>query len=88
MSMKSLSILVTRLALVLLDQVDRLATHDAEQLARRGVHLDAHAGKDRGIDAADRGKRDEAVVGHVVDHHADFVDVSLPASPRRRSWCP
>ena len=64
------------LALVGLEQVDRLAADDAEHRAVLAAHLDPLADQDLGIPAADRGEPEEALLVDVDDDQPDLVDVA------------
>ncbi|CAA9477717.1 MAG: hypothetical protein AVDCRST_MAG13-960 [uncultured Solirubrobacteraceae bacterium] len=64
------------LAVVVLEQVDRLAPDDARDLAAARAHHDALAHEDLRIPAADGGEPQEARVLDVGDDEADLVDVA------------
>ncbi len=64
------------LALLLLEQVDRLLADDAVHDAVARGDLDALADEDDRVPAADAAEPEEAVVVDVVDDQADLVDVA------------
>ena len=75
------------LALVVLEQVDRLLADDAGDRAVARGELDALADEDLRVPAADAGEAQEALVVDVGDDQADLVDVAddRRASGRRRA---
>ena len=64
------------LALLLLEQVDRLLADDAGDGAVARGDLDALADEDHRVPAADAAEPEEALVVDVVDDQADLVDVA------------
>ena len=72
------------LALVGLEQVDRLAADDAEHRPVLAAHLDPLADQDLRVPAADRGEPEEALLVDVGDDQPDLVDVADHRQQRRR----
>ena len=71
------------LALVGLEQVDRLAADDAGDEAVLAAHLDPLADQDLRVPAADRGEPEEALLVDVGDDQPDLVDVADHREQRR-----
>ena len=71
------------LALLLLEQVDRLAARHARHDAVARDELDALADEDLRVPAADAHEAQEAVVVDVRDDQADLVDVTDDGEKRR-----
>ena len=76
------------LALVLLQQVDRLAPDHAEHRPVLGLDLDPLADQDLRVPAADRGEVGKALLVDVGDPEADFVDVADDGDQRARVGVP
>ena len=64
------------LALLPLEQVNRLAPADAGHGPVLSQHLDALPDEDLGVPAAGRDDLQLALLGHVADEHRDLVDVA------------
>jgi hypothetical protein len=64
------------LALVVLEQVDRLLAHDAGDLPAARLEQHALADEDLRVPAADAAEAQEAVVVDVRDDETDLVDVA------------
>ena len=71
------------LALLGVEQVDRLAADDAGDEAVPAAHLDPLADQDLRVPAADRGEPEEALLVDVGDDQADLVDVADDGEQRR-----
>ena len=71
------------LALVGVEQVDRLAADDAGHEAVPAAHLDPLADEDLRVPAADRLEVEEALLVDVGDDQADLVDVADDGEQRR-----
>ena len=71
------------LALVGLEQVDRLAAGDAGDEAVLAADLDPLADEDLRVPAADRGEPEEALLVDVGDDQPDLVDVADDGEQRR-----
>jgi len=70
-------------ALVALHQVDRPPSDPAQDRPRRGVDVDALAGRDDGVVPADRSEIDEAVVVDIGHHETNLVDMAGEQHARR-----
>jgi hypothetical protein len=76
------------LAIVLLEDVNRLAPDDADHGALAGLDLDPLADEDLRVPAADRREVEEALLVDVGDHEPDLVDVAEDREQRLRVGLP